>query len=83
MPGAAGQQARGGRPGAAGWSAGGVQPAHRGAGRRVPERLELVVPGLPEQQRQLSLERAAKRRVPRALPFPQAADNVAGPARAT
>ena len=38
----------------------------------MPERLELVVPGLAEQQRELGLQRAAERRVPRAVRIPQA-----------
>ena len=55
-------------------STGGMQPAHRGALGGVPERLELVIPGLAEQQRQLSLERAAERGMPQAMQVPQGVD---------
>src|ERR1700683_5744851 len=40
-------------------SAGGVQPAHRGTIGRVPERLQLVVPRLGPQPRQVLLQRGA------------------------
>src|SRR5580704_4413052 len=52
-------------------SAGGVQPAHRSAIGRVPERLQLVVPRLAQQQREFVLQRATQRGMPRPVQIHQ------------